>query len=379
MQRLAIILASLFSFLLTLSAASAADPTPIALGYVGLVDIAPTATGYAAVYVDFANGDILFRRLDATGRPGPEVVLGPLFEYPYPFELAIVPAGKGFVVYASGRARTIRALPIDANGQPRGTVKELARYDTDWDVVDAGGSHLLVYNTFRTGFHVFSQVVRLDGSPAGDPNPLAVSPDIGFITSGFMDDVGVALTDRGFLAAWSVYTLRTVNSRPLRSNGRGDGPGPETVAAGDCSRGAVTYGGTGDGAVIYATCASPQLALRLHGPSEYADPIPLDIDGRTVFTGFFEIDLAADGPRDEVGVLVATMPPESDPDDPIWVFGRYDAGGKRLSPLLDLSAAYGVFGSGVHVRWDARRSTYVLSWTGTGPQGDGVYTLRVPR
>ena len=101
----------LFSLLLAFGTAPAADPIPIKISSeIKSFDVAPTATGYAAV---FLQGQIVaFQILDATGQPtGGEIELGNLGVQD-PTKVALVQAGNGFVVYLSGNA---------GQGRPAGT------------------------------------------------------------------------------------------------------------------------------------------------------------------------------------------------------------------------------------------------------------------
>ena len=366
----------LSAFFLLASATMAADPTPIAL-FTGRgdVDVVATGSGYAAAVIE--DGTVSFQRLDPSGQlAGSQVNLGDLGTIP--FRVAIVSAGKGFVVYAQGPGPvSLYALPIDADGAPSGSVNKVVPFPAlgAWDVVDTGHAHLVVCEDFAVkGFRVFSQVVRYDGTPDGDPTalvPLSGAP-------GIPEALDLAATSGGYLAAWAEKGL-AIGARGLRASGRPDGTGPDTAAdSGECPHFVATIGGSVRGGIVYVNgCDGWVPTLRLRGSNGFGPPTLLDIEGRTV-TSYGLIPIAADGPRDRIGLAVAT--PLTDPQDfGAWVFGEYDLDGKRLTSLVDLRTTYGVITFSMRVLWDGARDSYVLSWVGVGPQGEGAYILRVPR
>jgi len=369
----------LFSLLLAFGTAPAADPIPIKISSeIKSFDVVPTATGYAAV---FLQGQIVaFQILDATGQPtGGEIELGNLGVQD-PTKVALVQAGNGFVVYLSGNAGQggLNALTVGPDGAEIGTMKQVVTNDIhevlgDWDVTDAGSTHLLVYSKVGPLFggwpisRLFAQMVGLDGAPSGDPHALSYGQYL-------MGSVNLSATSTGFLAAWHEFD-EGVRTRPVLSDGRAGPPGPERIPGSRCSGSVAAYGGTGRGAIVYiGDCASRKPVLRLRVGNEYTDPIPLDIDDRKRYRDSFD----ADGPRDDVGVAMELQPLLPGPGFwGTWLFGQYDTGGNRRGPFLDLGA-YGVTSYKVQVLWDAARATYLLHWLGGGPQGQGAYTLRVP-
>lgn len=380
--------AAVVGFLFFLAPCSGAQ-TPVLLSPLGQGPaLLATPEGYTAAWFDFRDagpqkgyGGMRLAFFDPEGnRQGEDVLLD--FQIPnfYADLSALVPVPGGYLLLAQEDAAWLYSLALDATGLPTGPGYEVIE---SWELYPfnaAAGSAgpLVTYAEWYGSWVNYSLRLTSGGTVAAPRQRIAAKQHRAGseeVFSAFLFDSPLVWDGTGFLTAWVDFKAG-VRSRNLTAQGVPEGTASLIEPPENCPGAVWPAAAEGTQYLLYSTgCDQHDLFFRarlrdgLWSPPFVLSAEPYD-EGGELFFGDTIRPLQAFLLGSRLGVLYKTEIPGSESG---WMFLEYDVArghllGRRTIPAVSGGAAYGL-----KLAADPWRERFLLTWSGFGTEGWGVY------